>query len=798
MYRFQIIAHTQMGESIGLVGSTPELGEWDVSKCLHLQTNEDQYPVWWVETDIDLTPFLNSSNQQRIEYKYVRFYSDGGVEWETVGPNRWLPCRPDPGSDTLTVDDGAFGYLQPWPYAYWDQANRTQNFAKPLKNLIHKIGIGSKTREDDIFITSSPQEKSSQGFQNCLKELIHNIALLYKAKNGLKIVVIGSSVALGHNAWLTKGWTGYLQEELYEKYGHQLVNVSLSGSNVTTTIDRFSEVVTPEKPDIVIIALSLGNEGLAHCPPHERAARQRKFETGLQELIEMVREIGAFPMLGSVYPNGDYTAEHYWLLQRTHQRMLSWGIPILDWLSVLDDGQGRWREGTSFDPAHPNSKGHRLMYEAINLNLFDLTAKDLAQKQQILDTPVTLYKDDKGLEVLSHNQNRSLQIVNSSANCYIISSSWQELQTPLQKHSTLEPGIYLSHTVAEHIPSYLWVRDDKVIETTLKIPPSVELEYSSAFEFFSARVSQVLFYDGQITILKQEESLLRIINESNHEYNLQPMWKEVRQALKGQVSGVYTDVLNPDLPFRTMMIGADGLESRVKVPPLSSLSFKYQCPLSEINRVAILPIGDRCAIRMVLHKMEYDGPAYPFDLTRTTNLSDVTDIIENGFFDMWNPDFLHYNHEEARIYHGKWTGLSFAHEIEETDDPLYDFSPVYERMRYRYEGRSQRFLYTLNHCDEVLFIRTGMVDKEQIKDFIAKLEEKCQGKPFRILIISPQPSEELAELTNVVHYDLYLNPDHMYEDLGYWMHCTEVVRSILDSLGVSSKNLFWCPPKIPK
>ncbi len=41
---------------------------------------------------------------------------------------------------------------------------------------------------------------------------------------------------------------------------------------------------------------------------------------------------------------------------------------------------------------------------------------------------------------------------------------------------------------------------------------------------------------------------------------------------------------------------------------------------------------------------------------------------------------------------------------------------------------------------------------------------------------------------------LEFNPDLMYDDLGHWMYCTEVMRGILDSIGVSSKNLFWCPP----
>jgi hypothetical protein len=289
-----------------------------------------------------------------------------------------------------------------------------------------------------------------------------------------------------------------------------------------------------------------------------------------------------------------------------------------------------------------------------------------------------------------------------------------------------------------------------------------------------------------------------VINESDHDYNIQPMWKEISDALKAMPTGVYEDPLEPDAPFRTMMIGNNGLESRVKVSAWSTVLFQYQCKLSQISRVAILPLGDRCAVRMMLYKMQYDGPAFPFDLTRTTKIADVADAIANGFSDMWNPVFLHYNPDHGRIYHSKWTGLSFAHEVEETDAPLYDMSPIYERMRVRYTARARRFWYTIKHCDQVLFVRTGLADRGGVIDLVNKLEKQCFGKPFRLLLLSPQSSEEFANLPQVLHYNLEFNPDRMYDDLGHWLYCTDVMHQILISLGVSSKNLFWCPPTTPK
>jgi hypothetical protein len=94
----------------------------------------------------------------------------------------------------------------------------------------------------------------------------------------------------------------------------------------------------------------------------------------------------------------------------------------------------------------------------------------------------------------------------------------------------------------------------------------------------------------------------------------------------------------------------------------------------------------------------------------------------------------------------------------------------------------------------VLFIRTGVTNRDYILDLIDKLKIKFQGKQFRVLLISKQTSDEFADIPNLLHYDLHFSPDWMYDSLDYWMECTKTMKEILESLGISSKNLFWCPP----
>ncbi|MHC5772074.1 MAG: hypothetical protein ACYTXI_42480 [Nostoc sp.] len=72
-------------------------------------------------------------------------------------------------ANTIIVDDGAFGYLQPYPFGY-------------IENPSVRI----------------PLDEESEG---------------------LKIVVIGSSVALGHKAWFLQGWVWLLAQALQQKYG---------------------------------------------------------------------------------------------------------------------------------------------------------------------------------------------------------------------------------------------------------------------------------------------------------------------------------------------------------------------------------------------------------------------------------------------------------------------------------------------------------------------------------------------------------------------------------------------------
>ena len=67
---FRIFYKTIVGEDLGVIGDTDELGNWDSKKCLKLKWTEGHY---WVS----VVPLY--TNRPYFKYKYCQ-YSDGHIE----------------------------------------------------------------------------------------------------------------------------------------------------------------------------------------------------------------------------------------------------------------------------------------------------------------------------------------------------------------------------------------------------------------------------------------------------------------------------------------------------------------------------------------------------------------------------------------------------------------------------------------------------------------------------------------------------------------------------------------------
>ncbi len=195
--------------------------------------------------------------------------------------------------------------------------------------------------------------------------------------DGRRISIWGSSVAKGVGDETNRGgYASYLQGILAPQ-GYTLVNQSKSGDNTVTISSRFesgsvqdesAEFLLSSSPDYVIIALSLGNEGVAQCQIGQKNRCTNsldeaevvfdQFATGLQRLVNRAREAGITPVIALPYARSDFWEREYKLTRRMNLLINSWDVPSINTLGAVDDGQGRWSRGLWADPFHPNAAGH--------------------------------------------------------------------------------------------------------------------------------------------------------------------------------------------------------------------------------------------------------------------------------------------------------------------------------------------------------------------------------------------------------------------------------------------------------
>lgn len=182
-----------------------------------------------------------------------------------------------------------------------------------------------------------------------------------------KLVIFGSSVASGSVSPTYGGWSNLLTQNLGSK-GWTVINKSIGGNTTTNLIDRFYTDVVPEYPDIVIVALSLNNEGIFGSEPE---AIYNQFKANIIKLCRMIRQQGIIPIVSGTYPNNLYTSEHYRYIKQFNRELETLGVVSFDFLGAVDDLTGHWLTNSFYNEGHPNDAGHMEMFGAIPPSIFD-------------------------------------------------------------------------------------------------------------------------------------------------------------------------------------------------------------------------------------------------------------------------------------------------------------------------------------------------------------------------------------------------------------------------------------------
>ncbi len=83
-----------------------------------------------------------------------------------------------------------------------------------------------------------------------------------KVNNLQTIVVYGDSLSAAYGIKQDEGWVALLQQRIaLKKLNFQVINASISGETTSGGLSRFANMLTAQKPNILLIALG-GNDGL--------------------------------------------------------------------------------------------------------------------------------------------------------------------------------------------------------------------------------------------------------------------------------------------------------------------------------------------------------------------------------------------------------------------------------------------------------------------------------------------------------------------------------------------------------
>jgi len=189
-----------------------------------------------------------------------------------------------------------------------------------------------------------------------------------------RLLVLGSSVATGAGADKDNDGWAQLLEATIQPQGFMVWNCAVGG----TTAGYWNKAIDYEQGldhfGIILLSLSLGNEGLPYEHSDQRMKRvEQHYLRALHSTVIKLRQKspGARLVLGGPYPNDNYGQAHLDVLHRVVATMQTWNEVdhVINFLQpCVHDGQGRWRTGSNRDPGHPNTQGHRQMFECLDIS----------------------------------------------------------------------------------------------------------------------------------------------------------------------------------------------------------------------------------------------------------------------------------------------------------------------------------------------------------------------------------------------------------------------------------------------
>lgn len=113
-------------------------------------------------------------------------------------------------------------------------------------------------------------QKLNRMVTGCLLVLIVSLsAPTINASEHTTLLIMGDSLSAAYGIEREQGWVTLLEERLGEQVS--VVNASISGETTSGGLQRFSDIMEKQQPDIVLLELG-GNDGLRGLAPNQMRA----------------------------------------------------------------------------------------------------------------------------------------------------------------------------------------------------------------------------------------------------------------------------------------------------------------------------------------------------------------------------------------------------------------------------------------------------------------------------------------------------------------------------------------------
>jgi acyl-CoA thioesterase-1 len=177
------------------------------------------------------------------------------------------------------------------------------------------------------------------------------------------IVVFGDSISAGYGIEVQEGWVALLNKKLIETNSNYIIsNASISGETTAGGLARIDQVLTTQKPAIILLQLG-ANDGLRGLSPVV-------MKNNLSEIVRRSQKSGAKVILLGMKIPPNYGKRYVDMFYNVYPELSKeMGIPMVPFL--LED-VALDKDLMQADRLHPNAKAQPILADKIKPYLIPL------------------------------------------------------------------------------------------------------------------------------------------------------------------------------------------------------------------------------------------------------------------------------------------------------------------------------------------------------------------------------------------------------------------------------------------